>query len=403
MKKMYFKTCVFLTLCALTAGCAGVKPAASLQEFTPHTFPAGEYTQKVDNFLIILDTSSSMGKDAEQNIRTGKNIIGAINQSLPTDLNFNAGLRTFGHRDRLWNKPTTLAYGMTQYTPNGLQSCLDSLNTTGGTSPLPSALEAAGEDLRGSQGKSAVIIVSDGQVMAGMEGAPAALAKLKANLGNQLCTYTIAVGGNPAGERFLQGFAEADTCGFSETAEALAQPGQLESFVNSVFLERKNIPVAVVPVVVKPRDGDGDGDGVLDSRDKCLETTRGEIVDESGCTLKLALHINFDFDKSVVKPEFAAELKKASDFILKNKDVPYILIAGFTDSIGEDVYNQNLSERRAAAVKQYLVDNFAIDPNRLVARGSGEANPVADNRTNAGRAENRRGEIICCAIILPEG
>ena len=116
MKKIYFKTCVFLTLCALTAGCAGVKPAASLQEFTPHTFPAGQYSQKVDNFLIILDTSSSMGKDAEQNIRTGKNLIGAINQSLPTDLNFNAGLRTFGHRDRLWNKPTTLAYGMTQYT-----------------------------------------------------------------------------------------------------------------------------------------------------------------------------------------------------------------------------------------------------------------------------------------------
>ena len=120
-----------------------------------------------------------------------------------------------------------------------------------------------------------------------------------------------------------------------------------------------------------------------------------------GCALELTLHINFDFDKSDIKPEFAAELKKAGDFVVKNKDVPYILIEGYADSVGEDAYNQKLSERRAEAVRQYLVDHFGIDPKRLVARGGGESNPVADNDTEAGRAENRRVEIICCAVIPP--
>jgi OOP family OmpA-OmpF porin len=153
--------------------------------------------------------------------------------------------------------------------------------------------------------------------------------------------------------------------------------------------------------VAEPRDGDSDGDGVLDSRDNCPGTPKGEIVDEYGCTLKLTLHINFDFDKSDIKPEFAVDLKTAGDFILKNKHVPYILIAGFTDSVGEDAYNQKLSERRAGAVRQYLIDNFGIEPKRLVARGGGESRPVADNSTEVGRAENRRVEIICCAIIPP--
>jgi len=401
MNMKTYKALSFLAIGALLAGCATMTAKENPPEFSPHVFPAGQYAPKVENFLVILDTSSSMVKGNEQRSLTAKNLIGAINQSLPADLNFNAGLRTFGHRAQLWGESTELAYGMTQYTQDGLQAGLDSVTYAGGTSPLPSALEAAGKDLQGKQGKSAVIIVSDGQIEAEMSGAPAALAKLKAELGNQLCTYTIAVGADPAGEKFLQDIAKADNCGFSETAQSLAQPGHLGSFVTSVFLDRKNMPVAVVPAVAEPRDGDDDG--VVDSRDKCSDTAKGESVDEYGCTLKLALHINFDFDKSEIKPEFAAELKKAGDFILKNKDVLNILITGFTDSVGEEVYNQNLSERRAAAVKQYLIENFAIDPKRLITQGSGEANPVAANRTKAGRAENRRGEIICCVIILPEG
>jgi OOP family OmpA-OmpF porin len=394
---------VILVIGTLLAGCAG-RMVGNSREYKPQTFAEGQYTAKVDNVLFILDSSSTMARSGERNLVTAKNLVGAVNQSLPGDLTFNAGLRTFGYPTQKSEKMTELVYGMTEYSREGLQKGLDGVTYAGGTSPLPKAIQAAGEDLRGAHGKSALIIVSDGLAETGMSGAPAALAKLKGDMGNKLCTYTIAVGSDPAGEKLLRDVAQADGCGLSESAASLAAPGNLKAFVNTVFLDEKKRPVAVAaPVVVAaPVDGDDDGDGVANSRDKCPSTPRGEIVDEDGCTLKLTLHVNFDFDKSDIKPEFATDLKTAGDFIIKNKDVPYILIEGFTDSVGEEAYNQKLSERRAAAVRQYLIDNFDIKAKRLVARGGGESLPVADNGTEAGRAENRRVEIICCAIISPD-
>jgi OOP family OmpA-OmpF porin len=146
---------------------------------------------------------------------------------------------------------------------------------------------------------------------------------------------------------------------------------------------------------------DSDGDGVTDDRDKCPATPRGEFVDADGCTLKLTLHINFDFDKAEIKPEFEKDLDGAARFILEHKDVPYILIAGYTDSVGEADYNQQLSERRAQAVVEYLVGKYDIERRRLAARGYGEEKSVASNDTEEGRYENRRVEVICC-VLLPQ-
>ncbi len=151
----------------------------------------------------------------------------------------------------------------------------------------------------------------------------------------------------------------------------------------------------------KPVIGDADGDGVPDDRDKCPDTRKGEMVDDEGCTLKLTLHINFDFDKAEIKPEFKPDLDRAARFIVKYDYVPYILIEGHTDWIGEEAYNQALSERRAKAVREYLIANYGIDGKRLFPRGEGELRPVADNKTEEGRYQNRRVEIICC-VLLPE-
>lgn len=146
---------------------------------------------------------------------------------------------------------------------------------------------------------------------------------------------------------------------------------------------------------------DSDGDGVPDYLDKCPGTPKGIIVDEKGCELKLTLRINFDHDKAEIKPEFKEDIAKAADFVRANPQAPYILLAGHTDSQGEDDYNQKLSERRAAAVRQALIDDHGLDANKLKVRGYGEAQPVADNATPEGRYENRRVEVICCAV-LPE-
>jgi OOP family OmpA-OmpF porin len=99
----------------------------------------------------------------------------------------------------------------------------------------------------------------------------------------------------------------------------------------------------------------------------------------------------FDFDKSVLKPEARAKL---DDLVQKTKGInlEVIIAVGHTDSIGTEEYNQKLSERRAAAVKAYLVSK-GIEANRVYTEGKGEKQPVADNRTAEGRAKNRRVEI----------
>jgi len=151
----------------------------------------------------------------------------------------------------------------------------------------------------------------------------------------------------------------------------------------------------------KPVDRDSDGDGVLDSRDKCPDTPKGVIVDEDGCPIKFTLQIEFDFDKFQVRPEYQELLKEAAAFINKYPETKFLL-AGHTDSRGSEAYNKALSNRRAAAVKKYLVEEFGIGAHLLYPRGYGESQPVASNDTDEGRQSNRRVEVICCVIIPPE-
>jgi OOP family OmpA-OmpF porin len=99
----------------------------------------------------------------------------------------------------------------------------------------------------------------------------------------------------------------------------------------------------------------------------------------------------FDFDKSVIKPEGKAKL---DDLVDKTKGIALevIIAVGHTDNIGSDAYNQKLSERRANAVKDYLVSK-GIEKNRVYTEGKGEKQPIASNSTAEGRAKNRRTEI----------
>lgn len=99
----------------------------------------------------------------------------------------------------------------------------------------------------------------------------------------------------------------------------------------------------------------------------------------------------FEFDKWVIKEPFLPELNKWVDYFQNNPQVTAD-IYGHTDSTGPNKYNQKLSERRAQAVINYLVGN-GIAPDRLTARGFGESQPAASNKTKAGRQKNRRVEL----------
>jgi OOP family OmpA-OmpF porin len=107
--------------------------------------------------------------------------------------------------------------------------------------------------------------------------------------------------------------------------------------------------------------------------------------------------INFDFNKSNIKREFEPVLDEAARILQENPAVR-VSVEGHTDSIGSEAYNQRLSERRANAVKRYLVAH-GVAADRLEAVGKGESQPVAPNRTPdgkdnpEGRAMNRRVEL----------
>lgn len=106
--------------------------------------------------------------------------------------------------------------------------------------------------------------------------------------------------------------------------------------------------------------------------------------------------ITFDFDKATIRPSSEPTLKEAGNVMQKFEAVK-VRIEGHTDHIGTDAYNQNLSERRAKAVKGYLVNNYGIDPGRIDTVGFGESKPIADNKTDEGRAQNRRIEFVVTA------
>ncbi len=138
---------------------------------------------------------------------------------------------------------------------------------------------------------------------------------------------------------------------------------------------------------------DTDGDGVNDYRDQCPDTAPGTPVNNVGCDLDTAYRlegVNFEFDSATLTSGAKARLDEAVKILLRHDDLK-VEIAGHTDSVGSESYNQGLSQRRAASVRDYLVGKGANAGN-LTVKGYGESDPVAGNDTDAGRAQNRRVE-----------
>ena len=120
----------------------------------------------------------------------------------------------------------------------------------------------------------------------------------------------------------------------------------------------------------------------------------GVTIRREGNNLILSMPelILFDFDKYVVKDKIKPSLSTLAKALGENKDI-HIKIDGYTDFIGTEAYNLELSVKRARAIKDYLTSKGAIEDNISI-EGYGEQNPTADNRTETGRARNRRVEFI---------
>jgi len=140
-------------------------------------------------------------------------------------------------------------------------------------------------------------------------------------------------------------------------------------------------------------EGDDDNDGVANSADQCPTTRAGAVVDADGCQVIFTLEgVHFEYDSADLTSAAEQHLADIVIELEEHGDV-HVSIEGHTDSVGSDEYNQGLSERRAASVSSYLA-GAGIAADRMSSKGFGESKPIASNDTDAGRADNRRVELL---------
>jgi OOP family OmpA-OmpF porin len=228
---------------------------------------------------------------------------------------------------------------------------VSSIEKAGGTTPMDKGIKDATGALSGESGAVAVIIVSDFWEI-NSAAVMNAVSKLKAQHGDNLCLHTIQVGNAKKAAAVTSRMTGIGSCGSAVNAADIASGSAMAAYVT--------------------------------------ETLLAPIQYEKHSVSATAL---FEFDKSDLHEQGKAELHTLDEYI-KSKGIKVvdINVIGHTDSLGSEEYNQGLSERRANAVKAYMV-NEGIDAGIIDATGEGELNPVADNSTSEGQALNRRVDI----------
>ena len=173
---------------------------------------------------------------------------------------------------------------------------------------------------------------------------------------------------------------------FDDLQVTVPQQDRFTDLLASVGLTIALGPEPVAPVAPAPApqqtcaDMDDDGDGVNNCNDKCPGSQAGQTIGPDGCPVPVSIDlkgVNFDFDKSTLRPDAVAILNEAVE-ILKRYPELKVEVAGHTDQCGTDTYNQSLSERRAKAVYDYLTGN-GVDAGRMSGpTGYGESRPLED-------------------------
>lgn len=390
MKKSLIITATIAS--ALISGCAS-QPLSTFEIFHPKDLnrlvASGQYEQKADNFFVLNDSSSSMAEHyhgagypaqpTATKLSVEKEVLNRINLTLP-DLKLTSSIRSFGFGPCLDWGFTRLNHPPSPYSKSAFGSGVDTLTCASGGSPMVSGLDGTADDLSTTTGNAAVLILSDGHEL---DSDPiAAVQSLKQRYGDKLCVYTVWVGNEEEkyGQTVLNQLADISGCGFGTSAERISSADEMAKFVQSVFLKPGK-------PVYDCSQHDYDADGINNCIDKCPQTPKGAHVNQFGCWI---VDVKFDNDKSDIKPYYYEELDNAVMVINHNPGV-HIEVQGHTSNTGSAAHNQKLSERRAQAVKDYL--SRAHANGRITAKGYGLTQPIDNNETEAGRANNRRVQL----------
>ncbi|OAI09986.1 flagellar motor protein MotB [Methylomonas lenta] len=389
MQKMLTLTAALTGL--VLSGCA-TQSSNSFQAFQADDLNAqvksGLLVQKTNSFFVLNDSSSSMSKTylnsadySGTKLDVEKNLLNKFNHTIP-DITLSSGLRSFGYGPCTDWSTSHLNQPLQSYSTSGFESAITSLECSSGGTPLAEAVEAAKGDIASAPGNIALVVFSDG--MDETSPVPAAEA-LKAQYGDRLCIYTVWVGNeaDTAGQENLQSIVDTAGCGMATDVNAISSAAGMSNFVKQVLFKPGN-PVPDCSQL------DEDHDGVNNCLDKCPDTPTGAMVDNHGCW---SYHgVFFDFDSDKIKDKFHPLLKNAVEVMKLNPSLT-VEIQGHTDSVGSVGYNLGLSERRANAVENSLIQN-GVDDRRMTTIGFGKSHPAESNATEEGRAYNRRVEFI---------
>jgi len=353
-----------LMISFLFAGCASFKPV----DLNPR-IQSGQLVQKADNMVVIFDKSASMselhGKEnvnRDTRLAHGKDAAKNMIATIP-DIKLNSGLRKF------WAEETVLIYGMKPLAKEEYTSAIGTIDFPYGRTPMAKGITAASNDLKGATGNSALIIFSDFSERPGIDDirkddVMAAITQMNADYGDRLCVYAVQVGYTLNGKELSEQIVQNVIGGYTVNADKLVNPAAMGAFVEKVIAGKceRYKELVVEKVVIQAEDAAVQEQIVAAAAEKKVIVLAFEDV-------------HFDFDKSVLTPEAKAILKRDIQ-LLKDNPKAKVRLAGYTSASGTDAYNQALSERRSASVRDYLVSEGVITPERLTTIGYGEADPA---------------------------
>ncbi|MDM8535147.1 OmpA family protein [Desulfobacterales bacterium HSG17] len=349
---------LFLTSCT-SLKTAKIVPEGMIKDLTP-AFNAGDLNSTVDGLIILMDASSSMGETHLEYSKfdVAKAFIARMNKTMPP-ISTVSGLRTFGHAQVLSRQNTNLFYGMAPYNRAEMAKGLSAVTPWGGPTPISDAITAVNEDFANIAGNKVLIIVSDGK---DLDDKPIIAAqKLQAKMGQKLCIYTVLVGEDSKGKALLKKIAAVSQCGHMVLAHEINSVESMVDYVTDVFFNKE---------------------------DQGLGYHKAELL------IKSLGKIHFDFDESILTDSEKYILNQHIKKLVNTPEIK-IIIQGHTSAKGAEAYNQILSEKRALAVKNYLINIGNISSERFSTIGFGETKPliIESNPKNINSAEaisNRR-------------
>jgi|GEM_PF-836728 OOP family OmpA-OmpF porin len=448
MKFFKFSLLALFVLIFFFSGCAVHQCNDSLKPGSLK-YEGNNYSKKIDNLIIISDTSSSMENcsGGQTCFSMCKNIVKNMVSGLPSDIDINTAYLTFGHHSYFSSEPNLIISELEKFDQDRSLEKISEIKKAGGTSRLDLSLADADSILENASGTTALFIIGDGIDIT--EKSFEVVDKITEKNGSDICIYPIHAGNSMSGKKAYENFALSAECGMLYKAEALKNENAVASMLSQTVYNEvvdtdqdgvsdeadrcKNTPIdAKVDKYGCPLDSDGDGvydyldecpdtpesvsvdnkgcpldsdnDGVYDYKDNCPDTKTGLSVDDKGCPVPTSSDkvvvteegtwiykdIQFNTGKTSINENSAAVLDEVVKLLKQNNELK-LEIQGHTDNRGDTAFNYRLSQQRADAVKNYLIEK-GIKSNRLTSKGFGPSKPVVTNDTVGGRSQNRRVE-----------